>query len=97
MRGFFQLVMANVKDIVRDRMSIFWYLAFPIIFILIFGTVFGRDQTTTRYSIGLVLEDQGTLWRGIKRRLRRPPFLSCMKVRRMRRSRRCNGGSVWWW
>jgi ABC-2 type transport system permease protein len=61
MKGFYQLVTANVKDIVRDRMSIFWFLAFPILFILLFGAIFGKDQTTTKYSVGLVIEDRGSV------------------------------------
>lgn len=56
MKGFMQLVSANAKDIIRDRMSIFWFLAFPILFILLFGTIFGSNQDSTKYSVGLVVE-----------------------------------------
>jgi ABC-2 type transport system permease protein len=67
MKGFYQLVTANVKDIVRDRMSIFWFLAFPVLFILLFGAIFGKDQATTKYSVGLVVEDHGTLGGAVKK------------------------------
>jgi ABC-type multidrug transport system, permease component len=67
MKGFYQLVSANVKDIIRDRMSIFWFLAFPILFMLLFGVIFGRDQVTAKYSVGLVVQDQGILGESIKK------------------------------
>jgi ABC-2 type transport system permease protein len=58
MKGFLQLISANAKDIIRDRMSIFWFLAFPILFILLFGTIFGGNQDSAKYSVGLVIEGQ---------------------------------------
>jgi ABC-2 type transport system permease protein len=67
MKGFYQLVSANIKDIVRDRMSIFWFLAFPVLFILLFGAIFGKDQATTKYSVGLVVEDHGLLASAVKK------------------------------
>lgn len=66
MKGFFQLVGANVKDIIRDRMSIFWFVAFPLLFVFLFGAIFSENQNPTKYSIGLVVEDQGPLGAGIK-------------------------------
>jgi ABC-2 type transport system permease protein len=38
------MVKANLKMTVRNRTALFWNLAFPAIFILIFGAVFGRDD-----------------------------------------------------
>lgn len=55
MKGFYQLVSANVKDIVRDPMSIFWFIAFPLLFILLFGVIFGGNQDSAKYSVGLVV------------------------------------------
>ena len=34
MKAFFQLYLANVKEFVRDRMAMFWTLAFPVFFIV---------------------------------------------------------------
>lgn len=67
MKGFWRLVSANVKDIIRDRMSIFWFVAFPLLFVFLFGAIFGEDQNPTKYSIGLVVQDQGPLGAGIKK------------------------------
>lgn len=47
MRAFWSMVRANVKMSVRNRTALFWNLAFPAIFILIFGAVFGGDGGIT--------------------------------------------------
>jgi len=56
MNTFFQLVMANFKEMARDRMALFWFLAFPVLFILLFGTIFSENNDTASFSIGLVQE-----------------------------------------
>ncbi len=58
MSAFTQLYLASLKEFVRDRMTIFWTLAFPLVFIVLFGVIFsfGGD---TQFDIGLVVEDQG--------------------------------------
>lgn len=47
MRAFWSMVRANVRMSVRNRTALFWNLAFPAIFILIFGAVFGNDAGIT--------------------------------------------------
>ncbi|HEU5432913.1 MAG TPA: ABC transporter permease [Thermomicrobiales bacterium] len=42
MRSFIAMVRANVKMSFRNRNALFWNLAFPALFILIFGAVFAR-------------------------------------------------------
>ena len=96
MKGFWQLVTANVKDIVRDRMSIFWFLAFPLLFILLFGAIFGKDQATTRYGIGLVVEDQTLGARPFKTPSGRCPFSSCIREPGSRNYRRWGGANGFW-
>lgn len=44
MRPLWAMVKANLKMSVRNRTALFWNLAFPAIFILIFGAVFGSDE-----------------------------------------------------
>jgi len=56
MKAFIPLYLANVREFVRDRSALFWTVAFPLVFILVFGMVFsGSDDIT--FSVGLVNED----------------------------------------
>ena len=41
----------------RDRTALFWTIAFPILFIGIFGIVLGRGDEGASYEVGLVMED----------------------------------------
>ncbi len=71
MQSFLAMVVANLKMTVRNRQAIFWNLAFPAIFILIFGAVFdsgGLDEFTVgiagadsefRASVTAVMEASG--------------------------------------
>ena len=59
MRAFGQLYLANLKEFIRDRMAMFWTLAFPIFFIVIFGLIFSGVNDST-FDVGLAVEDQGT-------------------------------------
>ncbi len=58
MSALIQLYIASVKEFLRDRMALFWTLAFPVFFILIFGVVFSGGGSTS-YEVGLALEDSG--------------------------------------
>ncbi|MCC6792155.1 MAG: ABC transporter permease [Thermomicrobiales bacterium] len=56
MRALLAMIKANLKMTIRNRQAIFWNLAFPALFILIFGAVFGRD-TGVDFSVGIVGAD----------------------------------------
>lgn len=56
MSSFWAMVIANCKMSVRNRQAIFWNLAFPAIFILIFGAVFGEGSENS-FDIGVVGAD----------------------------------------
>lgn len=56
MRSFLAMVLANMKMTVRNRSALFWNLAFPAIFIVMFGAVFGND-TIQQFSVGLAGAD----------------------------------------
>lgn len=45
MRPLIAMIIANLKMTIRNRGAIFWNLLFPAIFIVIFGMVFGSDQS----------------------------------------------------
>ncbi len=52
MRPLWAMVKANLKMSARNRTALFWNLAFPALFILIFGAVFGRDSGV-EFRVGL--------------------------------------------
>ena len=47
------LYLANLKEYLRDRMTLFWTLAFPILFIVLLGLIFSGGGSTT-YNVALV-------------------------------------------
>ena len=53
------LYIANIKEFVRDRAAIFWTMAFPVLFIVLFGIIFNAPSSS--YDIGIVNLDTGTL------------------------------------
>jgi ABC-2 type transport system permease protein len=52
MTALLAMVRANVKMSLRNRAALFWNLAFPALFIVIFGVVFGRG-TTVEFDVGV--------------------------------------------
>jgi len=64
MKMFLKLFTAQAKELLRDRMSLFWYIAFPVIFILIFGAIFS-DVGDINFDVGIVTESQGPIAEGI--------------------------------
>ncbi len=53
MNALYLLTVANVKSFVRDRMGLFWTLGFPVLFVLLFGSIFSGPGDV-KYSVGLV-------------------------------------------
>jgi hypothetical protein len=47
MRGFWPMTVANVKSFYRDRASLFWTLAFPVIFVVLFGSIFSGGTSAS--------------------------------------------------
>lgn len=45
MRTFFSLTRANVRSFLRDRDGLFWTIAFPVVFMLLFGAIFSGGPT----------------------------------------------------
>jgi len=52
------LYVANMKEFIRDRAALFWTLAFPIFFIVLFGLIFSGNSSPS-YTVGLVNQDGG--------------------------------------
>lgn len=60
MSTIFSLYIANMKEFIRDRAAMFWTLAFPIFFIVLFGAIFSGSGSPS-YNVGLVNEDGGAV------------------------------------
>jgi ABC-2 type transport system permease protein len=55
-RGLLPLTLANIKSFYRNRAALFWTLAFPVIFIILFGSIFsGRE---INFRLGWVDQDR---------------------------------------
>lgn len=66
MRIFGKLVTANLLEMFRDKMQIFWFLLFPLVFVFVFGLLYssadraagGGSQSLITYEIGIVSGDE---------------------------------------
>ena len=56
MRGLVPLSLANLRSFLRDRAAVFWTLAFPILFVVLFGTIFS-DVGNASFDVGWVDQD----------------------------------------
>jgi ABC-2 type transport system permease protein len=55
-RTLLNLTVANVRSLVRDRAALFWTIFFPIMFVFLFGAIFG-GSSDTRITVGYVDQD----------------------------------------
>jgi ABC-2 type transport system permease protein len=56
MHALLLLTVANIKSFTRDRAALFWTLAFPLIFVFLFGSIFSGGSN--EQSIGFADEDR---------------------------------------
>ena len=59
MRALWTLTVANIRSFIRDRAALFWTLAFPLIFIVLFGLIF-QGSGESRLNLAWVDEDGST-------------------------------------
>ena len=57
MNALIQLTIANIRSFTRDRAALFWTLAFPLIFVVLFGSIFRGGGNANR-TFGWVDLDQ---------------------------------------
>jgi len=60
MKTFFQLYLSNLREFTRNRLAMFWSVAFPVLFILLFGVTFSGTGSTT-FNVGVAVEDSGKI------------------------------------
>jgi ABC-2 type transport system permease protein len=58
MRTVISLYWASLKEFLRDRSAVFWTVAFPVLFIVLFGLIFSGNSSVS-YNMGLVNLDTG--------------------------------------
>ena len=46
MTALVALTLANIRSYLRDRGALFWTLAFPLIFVVLFGAIFSGGSNT---------------------------------------------------
>ena len=61
---FWNLFVADLKSLLRNRMALFWFLLFPVVFMLIFGAVFSGNQQAT-FDVGVAAAPGDQLAAGI--------------------------------
>lgn len=53
MNSFITMVVANLRMQIRNRQALFWNLAFPAIFIIMFGLVFNNNGGVSSFDVGI--------------------------------------------
>ena len=56
MNAFLAMLIANIKMSVRNLQAMFWNLAFPALFIVLFGSIWGSDNFSS-FSVGVAYDD----------------------------------------
>jgi ABC-2 type transport system permease protein len=65
MRMLFALTRANIRSFVRDRAAMFWMIAFPVLFVILFGSIFSGGGPST-FTIGWVDLDGSPASAGVR-------------------------------
>ena len=65
MRTLWLLTVANIKSLRRDRAALFWTVFFPIMFVFLFGWIFGGSGSS-KISVGFVDQDGSAASAGVK-------------------------------
>jgi ABC-2 type transport system permease protein len=73
MRAFYKLLNANFKLFFRDKVALFFTFAFPLLFMLIFGFVFGGNDDVN-YDIGLVNNDDSAIGETLSQAINQVPI-----------------------
>jgi ABC-2 type transport system permease protein len=64
MKTLCTLYLCSLKEFTRNRLAMFWTIAFPVLFILLFGSTFGGD-TNASLKVGVVVQDPGQAGAGL--------------------------------
>jgi ABC-2 type transport system permease protein len=74
LRAFGRLTRAWLLQISRERATIFWMFAFPILFVVIFGLAFGREGPGS-FPVGVASDERTPVGAALVQAFRRVPVL----------------------
>jgi len=75
MNTLLRLTVANVRSLIRDRAALFWTFFFPVMFVFLFGWIFGGGGTT-KISVGFVDQDGTTASASLRQAFAAVPLLT---------------------
>ena len=73
MKAFGKLLLSDLRQFIRDKTALFFTIAFPIIFIFLFGWIFSGSGDIS-YDIGVVNNDDSPVGEGITQMLNQIPI-----------------------
>jgi len=79
MNTLMRLTVANIRSLVRDRAALFWTIFFPIMFVFLFGWIFGGNADA-RIAVGFVDMDNTPISNTIKSALSGPDVPITLQV-----------------
>jgi len=59
MKNIWHIALVDIKLMVKDKISFFWILVFPLVFILIFGNLYKGDSSQTQAGLMVLNRDKG--------------------------------------
>jgi ABC-2 type transport system permease protein len=65
MNTLLRLTVANIRSLVRDRAALFWTFFFPVMFVFLFGWIFG-GSSDSKVAIGFVDQDNTQVSMGLQ-------------------------------
>ncbi len=75
MNAMGKLIVANFKQFFRDKTAVFFTFAFPLIFIFLFGMVFGGDNSVN-FNVGVVTSEDSPTAQHITEALNNVPIFT---------------------
>jgi ABC-2 type transport system permease protein len=70
-----RLTVANIRSLVRDRAALFWTFFFPVMFVFLFGWIFGGNADS-KVAIGFVDQDNTQVSIGLQKSLSQVSLLT---------------------
>jgi ABC-2 type transport system permease protein len=75
MNTLVRLTVANIRSLVRDRAALFWTFFFPVMFVFLFGWIFGGNADS-KVAIGFVDQDNTQVSIGLQKSLSQVSLLT---------------------